>query len=72
METTLTNQKYIHEEIKSRLSSGNAYNNLVQNLLSYSCLSKIIRIKIYKTTILPVVLNGYVKLCVPFCEMNIG
>jgi hypothetical protein len=31
---TLTNQNNIHDEIKSRLNSGNAYYNSVQNLLS--------------------------------------
>jgi hypothetical protein len=52
--TTLTNQNCIHEEIKSRLKSGNA----VQNLLSSSLLSKNVKIKIYRTVILPVVLCG--------------
>jgi hypothetical protein len=33
--TTLTNQNDIHDEIKSRLNSGNAYYYSVQNLLSY-------------------------------------
>jgi hypothetical protein len=32
--TTLTNQNDIHDEIKSRLNSGNAFYYLVQNLLS--------------------------------------
>ena len=36
--TTLTNQASIQEEIKSRLKSGNACYNLVQNLLSSSLL----------------------------------
>jgi hypothetical protein len=35
--TTLTNQNGIHDEIKSRLNSGNACYYSVQNLLS-SCL----------------------------------
>jgi hypothetical protein len=56
--TTLTNQNSIHEEIKSRLKSGNACYNSVQNILSSSLLSKNVKIKIYKTTILPVVLYG--------------
>jgi len=56
--TTLTNQNSIQEEIKSRLESGNARYNLVQNLLSSSLLSKILNIKIYRTIILPVVLYG--------------
>jgi len=38
--TNLTNQNYIAEEIKSRLRSGNACYNSVQNLLSYRLLSK--------------------------------
>jgi hypothetical protein len=33
--TTLTNQNDIHDEIKSRLNSGNAYYYSVQNLLSF-------------------------------------
>jgi hypothetical protein len=34
LETTLTNQNDIHDEIKSRLNSGNACYYSVQNLLS--------------------------------------
>ena len=39
--TTITNQNSIHEEIKSRLKSGNAGCHSVQNLLSSSLVSKI-------------------------------
>jgi hypothetical protein len=56
--TTLTNQNSIYEEIQSRLKSGNACYHSVQNLLSSSLLSKSVKIKIYRTVILPVVLNG--------------
>jgi len=56
--TTLTNQNSIQEEIKSRLKSGNACYRSVQNLLSSSLLSKNLKIKIYRTIILPVVLYG--------------
>jgi hypothetical protein len=56
--TALTNQNYIQEEIKSRLMSGNVYYHSVQNLLSASLLSKNIKIKIYRTIILPIVLYG--------------
>jgi len=56
--TTLTNQNSIQEEIKSRLKSGNACYHSVQNLLSSSLLSKNLKIKIYRTVILPVVLYG--------------
>jgi hypothetical protein len=55
--TILTNQNDIHGEIKSRLNSGNACYYSVQNLLS-SRLSKNLKIKIYKTVILPTVLYG--------------
>jgi len=44
------------EEIKSRLKSGNACYYSVQYLLSSSLLSKKLKIKIYGTIILPVVL----------------
>jgi hypothetical protein len=56
--TTLTNQKDIHDEIKSRLHSGNACYYSVQNLLSSRLISKNLKIKIYETLILPVVLYG--------------
>ena len=56
--TTLTNQNSIQEEIKSRLKLGNACYYFVQNLLSSSLLSKTVKIKIYRTIILAVVLYG--------------
>ena len=56
--TTLTYQNSIPEEIKSTLSSGNAHYHSVQNLLSSRLLSKNLKIKIYRTIILPVVLYG--------------
>jgi len=56
--TTLTDQNSIQEEIKSRLKSGNACYHSVQNFLSTSLLSKNLKIKIYGTIILPVVLYG--------------
>jgi len=56
--TTLANQNSIPEEIKSRLRLGNACYHSVQNLLSSRLLSKNLKIKIYKTIILPVVLCG--------------
>ena len=51
--TPLTNQNSIQEEIKSRLKLGNACYYSVQNLLSSSLLSKTLKIKIYRTIILP-------------------
>jgi len=48
----------MQEEIKSRLKSGNACYHSVQNLLSSSLLSKNLKIKIYRTIILPVVVYG--------------
>jgi hypothetical protein len=56
--TTLTNQNDIHDEIKSRLHSGNAPYYSVQNLLSSRLMSKNLKIKIHKTVILPLVLYG--------------
>jgi hypothetical protein len=55
---TVRNQNLIHEEIKCRLNLGNTCYHSFQNLLSSHLLSKNIRIKIYKTIILPVVLYG--------------
>jgi len=54
--TVLTNQNSIQEEIKSRLKSGNACYHSFQNILSSSLLSKNLKIKLYRTIILPVVL----------------
>ena len=56
--TTLTNRNSIQEEIKSRLKSGYACYRLVQNLLSCCLSSKNLKIKMYRTAILPVVLYG--------------
>src|SRR5215813_11172196 len=56
--TTLTYQNSIQEEVKSRLKSGNACYYSVQNLLSSRLLSKNLKIRIYRTIILPVVLYG--------------
>jgi hypothetical protein len=55
---TLTNQNDIHDEIKSRLNSGNSCYYSVQSLFSSRFKSKSLKIKIYKTLILPVVLYG--------------
>jgi hypothetical protein len=58
LEITLTNQNSIPEEIKSRLKSGNTCYHSVQNLLSSRLLSRNLKMKIYRTIILPVVLYG--------------
>jgi hypothetical protein len=56
--TTLINQNDLHDEIKSRLNSGNACYHSVQNLPSSLLISKNLKIKTYKTVILPVALYG--------------
>ena len=58
LRTTLTNQNSIHEEIKSSSKSGNACYHSVQNLLSSRLLPKNMKIKIYRSIILPVALYG--------------
>jgi hypothetical protein len=55
---TLTDQNCFHEEIKSRLNSGNACHHSVQSLLSSCLLSRNVKFKIYTTIILLVVLYG--------------
>jgi hypothetical protein len=57
-EAFVTNQNLIQVEIKRRLNSGNACYDSVQNLLSSPLLSKNLKIRLYKTIILPVVLYG--------------
>jgi hypothetical protein len=54
--TTLTNQNDTHDEIKSRLNSGNACYHSVQ--IVFPSHIKKLKIKIYRTVILPVVLYG--------------
>jgi hypothetical protein len=54
--TTLTDQNCMQEEIESGLNSGNACYHSVQSLLSSRLLSRNVKVKIYKTIILPVVL----------------
>ena len=56
LDSLLTYQNSIQEEIKCRLKGGSYY--LVQTLLSSRLLSKSLKIKIYKTIILPDVLYG--------------
>jgi hypothetical protein len=56
--TTLTDQNCMHKEIKRRLNSGNTCYHLVQSLLSSHLLSRNLKVKIYKTLILLVVLYG--------------
>jgi hypothetical protein len=56
--TTVTNKNLFQEEIKKRLNSGNACYHSVQNLLSFHLLLKNIKIRIYRTIILCMVLYG--------------
>ena len=56
--TTLKNQNSIEEDNTSKLKSGDACYHSVQHLLSSSLLSKNIKIKIYRTLILPVLFYG--------------
>jgi hypothetical protein len=57
-ESNLKDSKFYQDEIKSSLKSGNASYYSEQKILSSSLLSKNIKIKIYRTIILPVVLYG--------------
>jgi hypothetical protein len=58
LETTVTNWILIQEEIKKRWNSGNASYHSAQNHLSFHLLLENIKIRIYETVILPVVLYG--------------
>jgi hypothetical protein len=55
---TVINQNLIHEEIKSRLNSGNGFYHSVQKMLSSRLLSKNLKIKIYINIMFPVALYG--------------
>jgi hypothetical protein len=54
--TALTHQNSIPEEIKIRLKSGNVCYNSAQNLIFFQFANDRIKITIYRTIILPVVL----------------
>jgi hypothetical protein len=56
--TTVTNQNLIQENIKRISNSGNACYHSIENLLSCRLLYKNLKIRIYKTISLPVVLYG--------------
>ena len=56
LDSLLTNQNSIQEEIKRRLKVGKSCYYSVQTLLSSKLVPKNLKIKIYKTIILPVVL----------------
>jgi hypothetical protein len=62
MEMVVTNQNYIHEGIKNRLHLDNACYYSIQNLLSSHLLSRKVKIKTYKTIILPAALCGCIDL----------
>ncbi|KAJ4434341.1 hypothetical protein ANN_22900 [Periplaneta americana] len=55
---TVTNINDTREEIKRRINMGNACYYSAEKLLSASLLSKNLKVRIYKTVILPVVLYG--------------
>ncbi|KAJ4446884.1 hypothetical protein ANN_13584 [Periplaneta americana] len=55
---TVININDTQEEIKRRINMGNVCYYLVEKLLSSSLLSKNLKVRIYKTVILPVVLYG--------------
>jgi hypothetical protein len=58
LENNFNNQNSIQEEIKIRLNSRDACHHSVKKVLSSSLLSKNIKIKIYRTIILSVILYG--------------
>ena len=53
------NHSFIQEEIRSKLKTGTACYHSMQNLLSSNLLSKNLKIKIYRTIVMPVVLCGF-------------
>jgi hypothetical protein len=68
--TTLTDQNYIHEEIKMKLNLGNSCYHSIQCLLSSHLLSRNVKVKVYKTIILPLVLYGYEARSLTLMEEN--
>jgi hypothetical protein len=58
----------MQEDIKSRLNSGNACYHSVQNLLFSRLFCRNVKVKIYKTIILPAVLYGCETRCLTLRE----
>jgi hypothetical protein len=58
----------IEEEIKRTLNLGNACYQCFENLLSFCLLSGNVKLRIYKTIILPVVLYGCEAWCLTLRE----
>jgi hypothetical protein len=58
LRATLTDQNSIQVGFKSRLKLGNTCYHSMQNILSSRLLSKKLKIKVYRTIILPVILYG--------------
>jgi hypothetical protein len=58
----------MYEEIKNRLNSGNTCCCSVQSLLPSHLLSRNVKVKIYKTIIMPVVFYGWEMWCVTLRE----
>jgi hypothetical protein len=56
--SALTNESLIQEEIKRKLNSGIPCYHSVQNLLSSRLLSKNVKIRIFRSIILLVILDG--------------
>jgi hypothetical protein len=53
--TRVTNQNYVHEEIRNRLNSGSTCYSSVQSPLPSSLLSRDVKVKLYRIINLPVV-----------------
>jgi hypothetical protein len=68
--TTLTDQNCMNQEIKSRLNSMNVCCHSVQSLLSSRLLCKNIKVKVFKTIILPLVLYGCETWCLALRESH--
>ncbi|KAJ4433184.1 hypothetical protein ANN_15441 [Periplaneta americana] len=58
LEAIVTNISNTREEIKRRINMGNVWYYSVEKLLSSSLLSKQLKVRIYMTVILPVILYG--------------
>jgi hypothetical protein len=58
----------MHKDVNSRLNSGNACYHSVQSLLSSRQPSRNVKVKIYKTIILPDILYGYETWCLTLRE----
>jgi len=67
---TVTNQNYIHREVKDRLNLGNPCHYSVQNVSCFCFLYRNPKIKMYRSIVVPIVLPPQGKNIEGICKQS--